>query len=53
MSGPITMTQEDGIARLVLDRPEVFNAFDDDMVECFARHVVMLAVDDSVRGVVI
>jgi len=47
------MTRDDGIAKLMLDRPEVFNAFDHDMVEHFARHVVMLAVDDNVRGVVI
>lgn len=53
MSDPITMTQDDGIAKLVLARPEVFNAFDHDMVEHFARQVVMLAVDDNVRGVVI
>ena len=53
MSDPITMTQDDGIAKLMLDRPDVFNAFDHDMVEHFARHVVMLALDDNVRGVVI
>jgi 2-(1,2-epoxy-1,2-dihydrophenyl)acetyl-CoA isomerase len=53
MSDPITMTQDDGIAKLILNRPAVFNAFDHDMVEHFARHVVMLAVDDKVRGVVI
>jgi 2-(1,2-epoxy-1,2-dihydrophenyl)acetyl-CoA isomerase len=53
MSDPITMTQADGIAKLILDRPEVFNAFDHDTVEHFARYVVMLAVDDNVRGVVI
>lgn len=53
MSDPITMTQDDGIAKLILNRPVVFNAFDHDMIEHFARHVVMLAVDDNVRGVVI
>jgi len=53
MSDPITMTQDDGIARLFLNRPEVFNSFDHDMVEHFARYLVMLAVDDNVRGVVI
>ncbi len=53
MSDSITITQDDGIARLILNRPAVFNAFDHDMVEHFARHVVMLAVDDKVRGVVI
>jgi len=53
MSEPITITQDDGIAKLILNRPAVFNAFDHDMVHHFARHVVMLAVDDNVRGVVI
>jgi len=53
MSDPITMTQDEGIAKLILNRPAVFNAFDHDMVEHLARHLVMLAVDDNVRGVVI
>ncbi len=53
MSDPIVVTQDDGIAKLILARPEVFNAFDHDMVEHFARHVIMLAIDDNVRGVVI
>jgi 2-(1,2-epoxy-1,2-dihydrophenyl)acetyl-CoA isomerase len=47
------MTQDDGIAKLILNRPAVFNAFDHDMAEYFARQVIMLAVDDHVRGVVI
>jgi 2-(1,2-epoxy-1,2-dihydrophenyl)acetyl-CoA isomerase len=53
MSEPIRMTQDDGIAKLILNRPAVFNAFDHDMVEHFAHHVVTLAVDENVRGVVI
>jgi 2-(1,2-epoxy-1,2-dihydrophenyl)acetyl-CoA isomerase len=53
MPDSIIMTQDDGIAKLILNRPAVFNAFDHDMVEYFARHVVTLAVDDKVRGVVI
>lgn len=53
MSDPVVMAQDDGIARLILNRPAVFNAFDHDMVEQFARHLTMLAVDDTVRGVVI
>ncbi|MDH4366992.1 MAG: enoyl-CoA hydratase-related protein [Dehalococcoidia bacterium] len=53
MSDFIAMSQDDGIAKLILNRPSVFNAFDHDMVEQFARHVVMLSVDDNVRGVVI
>jgi 2-(1,2-epoxy-1,2-dihydrophenyl)acetyl-CoA isomerase len=53
MSDLITMAQDDGIAKLILNRPAVFNAFDHRMVEHFAHHVVMLAVDRNVRGVVI
>ena len=53
MSDPVIMVQDDGIAQLILNRPEVFNAFDHDMVEHFSRHLIMLAVDDGVRGVVI
>lgn len=53
MLDPITMTEDDGIAKLILNRPAVFNAFDHDMIEHFVRHVIMLAVDDNVRGVVI
>ena len=53
MADPITMTQDDGIAKLILSRPAVFNAFDHDMIEDFARRLVMLAVDDNIRGVVI
>ncbi len=53
MPEPITMTQDDGIAHLILNRPAVFNAFDHDMVEHFARQVVTLAVDENVRAVVI
>ena len=53
MSGPIRITQDEGIAKLVLNRPSVFNAFDHDMIEDFACHVTMLAADGNVRGVVI
>jgi len=53
MSDPMTITQDEGIVKLILNRPSVFNAFDHDMVEHFTRHVVMLAADDNVRAVVI
>ena len=53
MSDLIAITQDEGIVKLILNRPSVFNAFDHDMIDHFARHVVMLAVDDKVRGVVI
>ena len=41
------------IAKVLLNRPETFNAFDLDMIELFASRLTALAVDDSVRGVVI
>jgi 2-(1,2-epoxy-1,2-dihydrophenyl)acetyl-CoA isomerase len=53
MSEPVVVTHDDGIAKLILNRPAVFNAFDYDMAERLACHLVMLAADDNVRGVVI
>jgi 2-(1,2-epoxy-1,2-dihydrophenyl)acetyl-CoA isomerase len=41
------------IATVLLNRPETFNAFDLDMVELFASRLTTLAVDNSVRGIVI
>jgi 2-(1,2-epoxy-1,2-dihydrophenyl)acetyl-CoA isomerase len=41
------------IAKVLLNRPETFNAFDLDMIELFASRLTALAVDDSVRGAVI
>lgn len=50
---PVTHTVEDGVAVLVLDRPEVLNAFDDDLgfevLDVFQK----AAADDSVRCIVI
>jgi len=53
MSETVTITQDEGIAKLILNRPTVFNAFDHDMVEHLARHLVAIAVNNTVRGVVI
>jgi len=41
------------VATVLLNRPETFNAFDLDMIELFASRISALAVDDSVRGIVI
>jgi 2-(1,2-epoxy-1,2-dihydrophenyl)acetyl-CoA isomerase len=41
------------IAMVLLNRPETFNAFDLDMVETFASRLTTLAVDNSLRGIVI
>jgi 2-(1,2-epoxy-1,2-dihydrophenyl)acetyl-CoA isomerase len=44
---------EKQIATVLLNRPETFNAFDLDMIELFAGRLTALAVDNSVRGIVI
>jgi 2-(1,2-epoxy-1,2-dihydrophenyl)acetyl-CoA isomerase len=41
------------IATVLLNRPETFNAFDLDMIELFANQLTALALDNSVRGIVI
>jgi 2-(1,2-epoxy-1,2-dihydrophenyl)acetyl-CoA isomerase len=41
------------VATVLLNRPETFNAFDLDMVELLASRLTTLAVDNSVRGIVI
>jgi len=41
------------VATVLLNRPETFNAFDLDMVGLFASRLTTLAVDNSVRGIVI
>jgi 2-(1,2-epoxy-1,2-dihydrophenyl)acetyl-CoA isomerase len=41
------------VATVLLNRPETFNAFDLDMVELLASQLTTLAVDNSVRGIVI
>jgi 2-(1,2-epoxy-1,2-dihydrophenyl)acetyl-CoA isomerase len=53
MTEAVTVRREGGIAVVMLNRPEAFNAFDQEMVELLAWHLSRLAVDDSVAGVVI
>jgi methylglutaconyl-CoA hydratase len=42
-----------GVVRVTLDRPDVFNAFDEDMIEQLAATMTRLDADDSVRVVVL
>ena len=53
MTSPITLKKEGGIAEVLLNRPEAFNAFDLDMVELLAKCLIHLAMDDSASVVVI
>jgi 2-(1,2-epoxy-1,2-dihydrophenyl)acetyl-CoA isomerase len=49
----VTIGREDGIATVLLNRPEAFNSFNLDLMAGFADHIVTLAAAQEVRGVVI
>ncbi len=53
MEEPVKASICGEIALLALDRPKAFNAFDLDSISVFADHLINMAVDDTVRGVVI
>ena len=53
MDETVSVTQDGKVAKILFNRPEAFNAFDLDMIECLAKHLVTIATDSSVRGVVI
>jgi len=53
MSETVMLTQDKEIAKLFLNRPAFFNAFDFDTIESFASLLITLAVDNTVRGIVI
>jgi 2-(1,2-epoxy-1,2-dihydrophenyl)acetyl-CoA isomerase len=53
MTGPVIVKKADGIATVLLNRPEAFNAFNMDLLESFAANVITLAADERVRGIII
>jgi 2-(1,2-epoxy-1,2-dihydrophenyl)acetyl-CoA isomerase len=53
MSEPVLVERKKGIAKVFLNRPEAYNAFEQEFLEALARHMVALAVDDGVKGIVI
>jgi 2-(1,2-epoxy-1,2-dihydrophenyl)acetyl-CoA isomerase len=53
MTEPVLVKREGEIAEVRLNRPQVFNALDFDLMRELSRQLVSLAVDDDVRGVVI
>ena len=53
MSESITVTSNNGISVVTLNRPEAFNALDLEMGETMARHLVALGSDRRARGIVI
>jgi 2-(1,2-epoxy-1,2-dihydrophenyl)acetyl-CoA isomerase len=53
MGDLVTVRKQDDIVCLLLNRPEIFNAFDLDLVDCLACNLISLAAERKVRGVVI
>lgn len=53
MTMSVTLSKKSGIAEVLLNRPEAFNAFDQEMVMFLARNLTHLSTDDSVSAVVI
>jgi len=53
MDEPVRWTREQGIARIALNRPQIYNAFDREMIRFFAETLAQLAGDPGVSGVVI
>ena len=53
MSDPIKASICGEIATLLFDKPKTYNSLDLDTMAIFAEHLINLAVDDTVRGVVI
>lgn len=53
MSETVIVKRDGAIAILMFNRPEVLNAFNDEVMEQFTSALVALAVDNAVRGIVI
>ena len=49
----IDVQKEDGVARVMLDRPDVRNAFDDALIKALTETLRALDADSSVRAVVL
>ena len=52
-STSILYTQEGGIATITLNRPSVFNSFNQEMIKSLQHHLDVAAQDVSVRAVVL
>jgi 2-(1,2-epoxy-1,2-dihydrophenyl)acetyl-CoA isomerase len=53
MTELVTVSKAQGIASVLLNRPEAFNAFNLDMIGSFAADLITLAMDPSVRVIII
>lgn len=53
MPETVIVTEADGIAIVSLNRAQAYNAFNDELLELFAAHVIRLGADPSIRAVII
>ncbi len=53
MTDSIKMTRDADLALVRLNRPQAYNAMDPELVEALASHLINLATDPEVRGLVI
>jgi len=53
MTEPVQLIKDGHIARLLLNRPEVYNSIDLDLVRRLQEHLLYLAMDNTSRAVVI
>jgi 2-(1,2-epoxy-1,2-dihydrophenyl)acetyl-CoA isomerase len=53
MAELVLVKRTEGMATLSLNRPEAFNAFNLELIESFADHLITLASDPEVRGIIV
>jgi len=53
MAELVKLKKDGEVTEILLNRPEAFNAFDLDLLESLEKHLIHLATDDSVLGLVI
>ena len=53
MAELVTISKDERIATVLLNRPETFNAFNLEMIENLAGHLITLSMDQGVRAIII
>jgi len=53
MAELVLVKKSEGIATVSLNRPEAFNAFNFELIDLFANHMVTLASSPKIHGVII